>query len=297
MSAAPTARDGVDAGSVVLPPGNWSRVLDFVVERFPGVTLDQWRSRMERGLVTDEAGAALGPDAPYRQGLRVRYYRELPVETPIPFQAEVLFRDEHLLVADKPHFLPVTPSGRYLQQTLLVRLKNQLGIADLAPLHRIDRGTAGLVLFSIDPATRGRYQALFAQRQVAKLYEAIAPALPAQDFPRVHCSRLVAGEPFFRMREVDGAPNSETAIELHEPRGALALYRLRPLTGRKHQLRVHLAALGAPILNDPLYPELRQELEGDYSRPLQLLARTLAFDDPLSGQPRRFESRRRLQEA
>jgi tRNA pseudouridine32 synthase/23S rRNA pseudouridine746 synthase len=272
-------------------------VLDFLVEQFPGVGEQAWRSRLARGLVLDARSQPLAPDSPYRAGGQLYYYRELQQEIPVPFEAELLYQDEQLLVADKPHFLPVVPAGRHLQETLLLRLRRRLDLPELAPLHRIDRGTAGLVLFSVNERTRGRYQALFARRAVEKVYEALAPHLPGRGFPLRHRSRLEAGEPFFLMREAAGEPNSETGIEIAERRGALDLYRLRPVTGRKHQLRVHLAALGAPILNDDFYPVLSPADEADFSRPLQLLARSLEFRDPLDGRIRRFESRRQLLES
>lgn len=252
---------------------------------------------MAAGKVSDAERGVLDPDTAFVAGRLVRYYRELPAETRVPFEATIIHLDDDLLVADKPHFLPTLPSGRFVQETLLTRLKQQTGIETLVPLHRLDRGTAGLVLFSVQEQTRGRYQGLFAQRAVDKVYEALAPHLPGREFPQRHCSRLEPGEPFFLMREVPGTPNSETGIEIAERRGALDLYRLRPVTGRKHQLRVHLAALGAPILNDDFYPALHPADEADFSRPLQLLARSLEFRDPLDGRFRRFESRRQLLES
>ena len=294
MKPALPLRDGVGASSVQLPRGPWSTVLEFLEARFPEISLAEWWSRFERGLVVGDDGRAISPDSAYSEGLNIHYYRELARETEIPLQAEVLFQDEHLLVADKPHFLPVMPAGRFLQQTLLVRLKREFGLEHLVPLHRIDRGTAGIVVFSKNPQTRGQYQMLFPKREVEKFYEALAPTLPDASFPLTHMSRIEEGEPFFRMREVEGAPNSETHIEVIATRGKLSLYGLRPVTGRKHQLRVHLAALGAPIVNDDFYPELREEADDDFSRPLKLLARAIEFDDPVSGQRRRFESRRNL---
>lgn len=294
LKSALPQQQGVGASAVVLPAGPWRTVLEFLQQRFPRIAAADWRSRMERGQVLDGAGAPLNTASVYRAGARVHYYRELPAETRIPLEAQILFRDEHLLVADKPHFLPVMPSGRYLRQTLLVRLKEQLDLPQLTPLHRLDRATAGVVLFAIRPETRAPYQALFAQRKVDKRYEALAPSLDPQGFPLTRRSRLAPGEPFVRMREVSGAPNTETAIELAQNHGALSLYRLRPLTGKKHQLRVHMAALGAPILNDPLYPESRLDAPDDFSRPLKLLARSIGFTDPLTGSARYFESARTL---
>lgn len=294
MTIRPPTRDGVSASRVQLPPGPWATALEFLVAHFREIPELIWRSRIEGGRVLREDGSAIDAFTPYRAGETLHYYRELEVETPIPFEAQILHRDEHLLIADKPHFLPVIPAGRFVQESLLVRLKQATGLEDLVPLHRIDRGTAGLVAFSLNPQTRSAYQQLFPRREVVKQYEALAPALPGLQFPITRRSRLVPGEPFFRMEEAAGIPNSETLIEVAEHRGDLALYRLFPVTGRKHQLRVHLAALGAPILHDPLYPALRPEAGDDYARPLQLLARALAFTDPLSGERRCFESLRSL---
>ena len=283
--------DGLAASRLQLPPGPWSTVLDCLCARFPAIAREVWIDRFARGRVLDASGAALPLDAPYRLGAEIRYFREVDDEAAIPFHETVLHVDAHLVVADKPHFLPVTPAGGYVRETLLARLRQRLENADLVPLHRIDRDTAGLVLFSANPATRDAYQSLFRQRRIHKRYEAIAPALPGLAFPLVHESRLESGEPFFRMREVDGAPNSETRIEVIERLGASWRYALEPVTGRKHQLRVHMAALGAPIQNDRLYPQLTPRAGDDYARPLKLLARALAFVDPIDGVERRFESR------
>lgn len=279
-----------------LPKGPWLTVLDCLCAHFPAIDRQTWLARMARGRVQDIDGHPLDAAHPYREGLRVRYFREVPAEPPIPFSESVLHLDEHLLVVDKPHFLPVTPGGAFVEQTLLNRLVRRFGNPQLAPLHRIDRLTAGLVLFSVDPHSRGHYQALFRERRIDKGYEALAPALAERDFPLLRHSRLVAGEPFFRMREVEGVANSETRIELLESSGPIWRYGLHPVSGRKHQLRVHMAALGAAICNDPLYPELAERAADDYSRPLQLLARSLAFDDPFSGERRCFHSRLSLQE-
>ncbi|WP_122596297.1 pseudouridine synthase, partial [Pseudomonas viridiflava] len=222
------------------------------------------------------------------------YFREVPNETPIPVVETILYADEHLVVADKPHFLPVTPAGEYVEQTLLRRLIHRLDNPDLVPLHRIDRHTAGLVLFSANRQTRSAYQALFPTRRIDKFYEAIAPALPTMDFPRLHESRLVDGEPFFRMQEASGPANTQTRIEVLERNDSLWRYGLYPVTGKKHQLRVHMAALGAAICNDPFYPEVIRDAVDDYQQPLKLLAKALRFDDPLTGEPREFHSHLKL---
>lgn len=295
-AAAPLpVRDGVAPSFLWLPQGDWDNLLAFLVERFPLVGAADWIERMARGDVVDGGGVPLQPSSPFRRGMRMFYYRELPPETPIPFQERILFQDEHLVVVDKPHFLPMTPGGRFLRETLLVRLKQALGENDLTPIHRLDRETAGVVIFSRQPASRGAYQSLFQRREVDKVYEALAPRLDGVDFPLLRRSRMVDGEQFFLMREADGEPNSETVIDVIEHRPDATLYRLHPRTGRKHQLRVHLAALGIPILNDGFYPvALPADRPDDAARPLQLLARAIAFTDPLTGQRRAFESARRL---
>jgi tRNA pseudouridine32 synthase/23S rRNA pseudouridine746 synthase len=287
-------RDGVSPSCVSLPGGDWPTITDFLVQRFPDIPREVWLQRMAAGTVMDEFGEPVTLQRPYRGHMRLYYYRALPPETRIPFDEELLFQDGHLVVVDKPHFLPVTPSGHYLQETLLVRLKNRLGLDGLSPIHRIDRETAGIVLFSVNPQERAAYQDLFRQRTVDKLYEAIAPWRDGMTFPQLRRSRIVEGKPFFRQAEDDGPPNSETLIELLETRGPLARYRLRPVTGKKHQLRVHMFALGLPIVNDRVYPPLDPTPEDDYHFPLQLLAQAISFDDPFTGQRRQFSSKRRL---
>ncbi len=236
-------------------------------------------------------GQPLGPAHPYRVGLMVRYFREIADEKPIPFVESIIYADANIVVADKPHFLPVTPKGNYVQETLLRRLIERLDNPQLSPLHRIDRGTAGLVMFSANPANRALYHALFSERRITKHYQAVAPALPELTFPMVYRSRLVPGEPFFRMQEVVGTANTETHIDVLECDAMNWRYALSPVTGKKHQLRVHMAALGAGILNDDFYPVLSRQTDDNYEKPLKLLAASLAFADPVTGESRYFESR------
>jgi tRNA pseudouridine32 synthase / 23S rRNA pseudouridine746 synthase len=295
----PLQRDGVGASTIALPSGPWRTLLEFLVHRFPNVGGVQWRQRFEDGLVLNEQQQALPPDAPYRAHSKVHYFRQVQAEPRIPFDEVVVYQDEHLVVADKPHFLPVTPGGRFVKETLLVRLKCKLGLPHLTPLHRIDLETAGLVAFSVEPSERDRHHALFRTQQVQKQYEAIAPYRPELSFPRTVSNRLEENPlAFMQMREVEGTPNAHTTIELLEVHGPLARYRLHPLTGRKHQLRAHMASLGLPIVGDRIYPVLQpqaaMQAQPDYGHPLRLLARQLSFACPLTGQAKCFSSRQSL---
>lgn len=286
------------ASCVGLPSGAWPTLIDFLTDRFPKVSRQTWLERLSRGDVLTDNGQALSVQqacaAPYPANTRLYYYREVPYEPCIPFEELVLYQDDHLLVVDKPHFLPVVPSGGYLQQTVLVRLRRKLALPELVPIHRIDRDTAGLVLLSKQPATRAAYSALFAQHQVQKTYHAIAPWRDDLQLPTTRQSRIQGAGHFMLQHEVSGAVNAVTHIDVLAVRGDLARYQLRPITGQRHQLRVHMLGLGVPIVNDGLYPTLTPEGQIDYARPLQLLARELAFTDPVSGQARHFVSTRQL---
>jgi tRNA pseudouridine32 synthase/23S rRNA pseudouridine746 synthase len=297
-------RDGVSPSCLALPRVRqvaWPSLLDYLAHRLPRLSRSQWAQRLADHLVVGDDGQPLAPDAPYISGARVYYWRELPEEPPIPFEAQVLFEDEHLVVADKPHFLPVTPGGRYVKETLLVRLKAQLHCPNLSPLHRIDRETAGLVLLSKRPQDRNAYQRLFRERRVNKIYEAIAPWRADLSGPLTRRSHILEDEQaFYRMREArpeEGlAPNSETHITLAERRGDWALYELRPVTGKRHQLRVHMDALGLPLLGDQFYPTVQRapgEPE-DFAQALRLLAKATDFIDPVTGARRVFQSQQRL---
>ena len=289
-------RSGVSPSMVALPAGTWPTLLDFLSDRMSSVTRQTWAERMASGQVLDEDGSPVGAEQPYTSGQRLYYYRSMPVEPDLPEHETILFEDDHLLVADKPHFMPVTPSGKYVQQSLLVRLKRQTGCADLSPIHRIDRETAGLVLLSKRPQDRNAYQALFRDRVVHKSYEAVAACPKGTALPLVHRSRLEEDTQFFRMREVAGEANSETHVRLLREAGGHALYELTPVTGKRHQLRVHMLSLGTPIEGDQFYPEVLRgpNVEEDFRQPLQLLARSIAFTDPVTGQSRRFTSGRSL---
>ena len=286
-------RDGVGPSCVALQTGPWATITDCLVQRFPAIPRTTWLARMQAHDVVDEYGQHVTATRPYQAPLRVYYYRELPTEVPIPFNEVVLFQDAHLLVVDKPHFLPVTPAGKYLQQTLLVRLKRRLGVEALVPIHRIDRETAGLVLFSLQASSRGAYQQLFADRHVTKHYEAIVPWVDGHTLPATYSSRL-EDDTFMCVHEVPGEANATTHIQVTSVVGDRAKLQLSPVTGRKHQLRVQCAALGIPILHDRIYPRLLPEGTDDFDHPLQLLAKHLRFADPMTGALREFTSPRTL---
>ena len=222
--------------------------------------------------------------------MRVHYWREVANEPRVPVEERILFQDEHLIVVDKPHFLTVTPTGPWVEETLLRRLQKRLSLPDLAPLHRLDRLTAGLILFAVNPSERNAYHDLFRSHRILKVYEALAPPITNLSFPVKRRSRLVRGNPFFLSCESPGVANSETLIDVIDATGAFWRYDLRPVTGHKHQLRVHMAALGAPILNDPFYPHVLPAAPDDYSKPLKLLAREIQFRDPIKNIERSFRS-------
>lgn len=286
-------RHGISPSCVWLPKESHLTLLDFLSTRFHEISRTTWITRLEQGLVLNQQGVAFQLNSPYIADQHIYYYRNIENEVRIPFEETILYQDENLLVADKPHFLPVIPSGKYVQETLLVRLKNKLGLDDLAPIHRIDRETAGLVLFSINLATRDAYQTLFRERTIHKTYQAIAPINNNLTLPMTYQSRMVKGEPFFRMKETMGEANSETRLDILEAHGNFAKYQLSPITGKQHQLRVHLAALGIPIVYDPFYPELTEWKE-NYDKPLQLLAQQVRFIDPITGKNHYFTSERML---
>lgn len=295
-------RDGVGATRLHVPlTGPWATIADYMIERFFHLDPERLLVRFDRGEIVARDGRPLHRGTPLGAEEFVWYYREPPVEREIPFTEEILHTDDHLVVIDKPHFLPTTPGGKYLQNSALVRLRNRLGIPELTPIHRLDRATAGLLMFSVRPETRGAYQLLFEDRRVEKVYEAVS-ARPADwdpsRFPLVYRTHIEKRRGEVRV-QVDHArePNSETLIDLIDADDHVVHTLLRPHSGKMHQLRVHLAALGLGILHDGFYPELLPEQPDDFTRPLQLLARELRFTDPLSGEERVFTTRRTLQDA
>jgi tRNA pseudouridine32 synthase/23S rRNA pseudouridine746 synthase len=263
------------------------------------VDADEWASRFESNSIFDSQGQALRLDSPYLALASVYYFRTVAQEPVLPYQEIVLYQDDSLVVADKPHFLPVLPSGPYVQETLLVRLKQKLDLPDLVPVHRIDRDTAGIVMFSIQKQQRAAYHSLFRDGKISKTYQAIAPFLASLVAPLSIRNRLETADNFMQMQAVQGAPNSHTevlAIEQLSTSPEWARYTLRPRTGKRHQLRVHMLGLGAPMMGDGIYPTFLPErnIAVIGHAPLQLLAQSLEFIDPFSGQLRQFLSQREL---
>lgn len=287
-------RHGLDAARLRLPEdGSWATVRDHLVARLPRVDPARIDTMLREELIVGADGP-IALDAPYAPGTYVWFHRDLPVETPVPFDVAVVHRDDDIVVADKPHFLATIPRGQHIVETALVRLRRRLDLPALVPAHRLDRATAGLVLFVVRPELRGKYQTMFRDRLVHKEYEALAPHEPGLDLPTTVRSRIVKERGVIAAQEVDGEPNAETRVELVEHHDGVGRYRLLPITGRTHQLRLHMSRLGVPILGDDFYPVLRERPLDDFTDPLRLLAKVLAFTDPVSGVPRRFQSALRL---
>jgi len=285
------------ASEITLPAHNqgWLTVFAFLCAHFPRIAPEVWQARIEAGKVHWFQGDAITELTPFLPSRRLCYYREVAVEPTIPFAHRIVYQDEHILIADKPHFLPVTPGGDFVNECLLQRLKQDTGLTDLVPVHRLDRDTAGLVLFSKNPESRAAYYQLFSQGQITKTYQALARVdtqMAALPLPKQWqlSNRIEKAEPRFLNAIVAGEPNAHSTIRLLQVRQGIGLFQLTPHTGKTHQLRLHMQSLGCPILHDAYYPELKPKNSSDFSQPLQLLAAALSFTDPLSGAERQFNS-------
>lgn len=282
---------------VTLPKAEkpYPSILSFLSTRFPAISRETWEKRISDEKVIGEKNGPITLDTAYTPLSRIFYFREVSSEPVIPFTEKILHLDDDVLVACKPHFLPVTPGGRYVDECLLNRLRRSTGIDDLAPLHRIDRETAGIVLFSVNRKSRGLYGTLFMNGQIQKTYQALAACPPTQQTASWNvANRIERGEPWFRMKTVPGTVNARSMINLVEVKGDRARFILHPETGKTHQLRLHMSGVGFGILNDRYYPELQEESRDNFSTPLQLVAQAVRFRDPISGRDREFTSERTL---
>ncbi|MFP5020282.1 pseudouridine synthase [Pseudonocardia phyllosphaerae] len=306
-------RDGLDPARLRTPAdGAWPTMRAHLLDRIPGVDPDRLDAMLAAGEIVTLDGP-LSAASPFTPSTTLWLHRDVPDEAEVPGTLDVLHRDDDVVVVDKPHFLATIPRGSHVRQTVLVRLRHELGLPELSPAHRLDRPTAGVLLLVVRPELRGAYQTLFATGRVDKTYEAVAPYDPALELPRTVTSRIVKRPGTLQALTEPGEPNAETRVELTDYRSGTGYrsgtehrsgtghsagtgyYRLHPRTGRTHQLRVHLASLGVPILGDDVYPQVRDRADGDVTRPLQLLSRRLEFDDPVTGERRSFTSRRALQ--
>ncbi|AIL31950.1 pseudouridine synthase [Basilea psittacipulmonis DSM 24701] len=291
-------KDGIAPSRVRLVRGEWPNLYAFLCWRFAHLDSRYIQEQLASGAMVNDEGEPLSADSPYRPDSWIWYYRKVPNEAPNPFELTIIYEDEHLVVVDKPHFMATIPGGKYLKETAVIRLREMLNNQEINPIHRLDRDTAGLLLFSKKVEVRGVYQSLFQTRDIEKTYECVAPYRADLALPLTYRSYLARSDQFFVMKEYDREPNSETRITLLSHANGLGHYLLEPVTGRKHQLRAHMNALGVPILNDEFYPTLLPAREvGDFSRPLQLLARSVRFIDPLSQKEHVFESRLTLEMA
>jgi tRNA pseudouridine32 synthase / 23S rRNA pseudouridine746 synthase len=270
-------------------------ILGFLCQRFPKIERSCWEVRIAEGKVLGEDGRPITGASEYAPQSRIFYFREVANEPVIPFSEKVLFHNDEILVSCKPHFLPVTPGGPYVDECLLNRLRRSTGNDDLVPLHRIDRETAGIVLFSANRKTRALYNELFTSGNIEKTYHALSAASgdPGQAAWLVE-NRIVKGEPWFRMKTAPGPANARSRINLVQVKEGVARFHLSPVTGKTHQLRVHMSGLGFGILNDRYYPSLQPERADDFARPLQLVAKEVKFTDPVTGKRMEFQSEREL---
>ena len=294
-------------------------IADYLIARFYPNDPQIIHARFNTGEVRLDDGTILTSDSPYMPGERIWYFRELADEPQLPSDMPVLYEDEHVLAIDKPHFLPTTPRGSYIAQTALTKLRVREQNPLLIPIHRLDRPTAGVLLFAKTVQARRPFQMMFQHRQASKTYRAVAPvpadvtaaeqALSTEGLQvRSHIQKIRDQLQVQQLSEQECAaqgvePNTLTTVKIlrtftpsaqavegwrAEPalnkKQEWALYDLEPHTGKTHQLRAHLNLLGSPILGDVLYPQVLPDTPDRPEYPLQLLAYSLHFEHPITGE-------------
>lgn len=283
------------ASYVVLPETVTDKptVFSFLVSKFPAIAASVWQTRILDGKVHWRNGTLITLETPFIPRERVYYYREVERESLIPFEEQVLLQTNEFMLVFKPHFLAVNPSGNFVNECLVNRQRIKTGIQDIVAAHRLDRATAGIMLLSLNSKTRHDYHELFKSGQIHKTYQAIAPlnseikVMIAQGKLTLPVAwtvknRLQKSVPSFLMCIGEGEPNSHSKIRLSEVHNGYGLFELEPVTGRTHQLRVHMMSLGMPLLNDRLYPKLLDKAADDFTAPLKLMAKRLCFTDPIT---------------
>ncbi|RPA56098.1 pseudouridine synthase [Shewanella vesiculosa] len=308
QSASKTATAAIAAqpSYIVLPRATelagkqYQTVLAFLVDHFQQIDVSVWQQRINDGKVHWLNGELITADSAYQATARVYYYREVLAETQVPFAEQVLYQDSHTIIVYKPHFLPVTPGGNYVNECLVHRLRISTQIDTVAPAHRLDKDTAGVMLMTLNPQTRHAYHQLFLDGNITKNYQAIAKITPqlltqladnscALPIHWTVKNRIAPANPSFTMQVIEGEANSHSEISLVAVKGDLGLFELSPITGKTHQLRVHMLSLGMPIINDRFYPVLQPKGPDNFDKPLQLLAKRLRFIDPVSGIEQDFQ--------
>lgn len=300
-------RDGLNPTHARVPDGPitaWDFVHNLITtqrHRHPEDNEAALQTRFDANEVVRQDGSPLRPDSILATNAVVYFYRIPAPEQPVPYGIPILHEDEHLLVVDKPPFMATMPRARHITETATVRLRRETGNNDLSPAHRLDRLTSGLLVFTKDRSVRGAYQTLFAERRVAKTYEAIAPLADVSP-GTIWRSRMEKTPGELQGRIVEGEVNAITevaAVEpvdknpyemLHGSLPALARYTLKPHTGKTHQLRLHMLQAGIPIIGDPIYPVIFPAEAEDMRIPMHLTATRISFVDPLTGRPREFSS-------
>lgn len=284
------------ASHIVLPESMTDKptVFSFLISHFKQIDETIWKQRIIDGKVHWRDGSLITLNCAFVPRERVYYYREVMVEKKVPFNEKVIYEDDNIIIAHKPHFLAVSPSGQFVNECLVNRLRIKTGIETLVTAHRLDRATAGLMLLPKHPEQRHLYHNLFKHGNITKHYQAIARLTPQLrleyeenklQLPHnwIVKNRIVKSEPSFMMQIVEGEANSHSEITLINVKGEFGLFKLSPITGKTHQLRLHMHSLGMPLLNDRLYPRLLDRCDDNFAQPLQLLAQQLKFTDPVTG--------------